>query len=543
MRPRPHPERATWCASGRVLGPCTKRLKETDLACSSHFTECLAPPFGTRERATIALVGGGAASTAFLWSLVKKISADPLAQAPEVLVFEPASPCGPGVAYREDVEVALLNRPVSAMSVDYADRGHFRRWLGEHEPQVDRDAVFAPRASFGRYLADTFRSACADLRNMGGAVRVLRETVHEVRPAGGQRAIVTAEGAYGVDDVVMCVGALPARDVCGLGDFAGYVHHPYPVQQLVETVPDGADVLVLGTGLTAVDVALALGRRRRPVHVTLASRTGALPDVRCDLGAGDCAPDLIEDLRTTLARNPVMDLADLARLLDAELERSGSSLREALWPFLAKVPGEELLRSRLAEPGPAGAVQRCIVALTPWYSHLWRSLDSKSSKDFLRRYGRIFTCLRSPMPPVNARRLLELADAGVLSFRSGISGVTGGFPGFRARFAGDARRFDVVVNATGRGIDLGAARSGSMVDSLVAAGHARPHPLGGLDVHPDSNEILDARGMPVPAVHVIGDLSSGVHFHVSSMEYVATQAGRVADRVVSRLPAQEGVLL
>ncbi len=524
------------------------------MSCTPAGALCLAPPHtSSRERRTVAVIGGGASATAFLCALAKQVSAEATVEAPDVVVYEPADVCGPGVAYRNDTEVALLNRPVSAMSVDYLDRGHFRRWLGEYEPLSDSDsAQFVPRASFGRYLADVFDGACRDLRNLGGSVDIVREEVRDVQP-GVEGSFVYPEhsAVRWANDVVLCLGSVPARDAYRLSGTPGYVHQPYPVQQLAQSVGAGANVLVLGSGLTAIDVALFLGRRSDPVRVTLASRSGALPDVRCDLGAGDCAPELVAEVQSELERRNTLRLTDLSRLLERELARSGTTLREALRSFLAKSKGERLLRSRLATPEPAAAMQRCVVALTPWYSRLWRALDADGCEEFTRRFGRIFTCLRSPMPPVNARRLLELSDSGLLSFQKGLTGVRAEGERFHARFRGRGvarsehdgdEYFDVVINATGRGIDVGAARPGSLVESAVRSGFARPHPLGGLDVLPESNEVLDACGTPVPRWHVVGDLSSGVHFHTSSMEYAATQAGRVAQRVISRLPSHQGVL-
>lgn len=517
----------------------------------------------TPVRRTIAVVGGGASATAFLSALVKQVSAETCGEAPDVLVFEPTGPCGPGVAYGEDTEVALLNRPVPAMSVDYMDRGHFRRWLGQNRllpGQVERgQSPFVPRSWFGRYLAEMFRSACEDLSNLGGSVQVCREAVRDVRHEGDEIVVLPEHsGPRSTDELVLCLGSVPARDVYRLSGAPGYLHHPYPVRALADRIVeraagdarrDGGEVLVLGSGLTAVDVALELGRRTDAPHVTIASRSGALPDVRCDFGAGDIAPDLVEDVRRRLERGDALGLDDLAGLLNGALKRRGTTLRDALRPFLRRSCGAELLRARMDAPGPAAALQQCVVALTPWYSRLWRALDPESSKEFNRRYGRIFTCLRSPMPAVNARRLLELSDSGAITFRSGITDVSSHVPAdgstggarFTAAFDnGETRTFGITVNATGRGIDVGAARPGSLIEALSMRGIARPHPLGGLDVDPDSNEVLNARGERSPLLHVVGDLSSGVHFHTSSMEYVATQARRVAEQVTERLRTGTG---
>jgi uncharacterized NAD(P)/FAD-binding protein YdhS len=272
-------------------------------------------------------------------------------------------------------------------------------------------------------------------------------------------------------------------------------------------------------------------------RLTLASRTGLLPDVRGELGRDQHSPDLLAEVAEQLDGKESLSLADVFGMLDRELVRSGTSLSESLRPFLGRWRGDALLRHRLDESGPAAEIQRCIVALTPWYSALWRSLDAESSDALMRKYHRLFVCLRSPMPPVNAQRLLNLADTGALDFRNRLRDIRKEDQGFRAVFHnGEERHYDAVVNATGRGIDVSGARNGSLVDGLVRNGLSRPHPLGGLDVDPDSNEIRTPAGEAVQGLHVVGDLSSGVHFHTSSMEYVATQAQRVGSYIVRRLP-------
>ncbi len=89
--------------------------------------------------------------------------------------------------------------------------------------------------------------------------------------------------------------------------------------------------------------------------------------------------------------------------------------------------------------------------------------------------------------------------------------------------SGQERRFDTVVNATGRGTDISSAPARSLFSALPRNGVASPHPAGGLDVDPPTQEVVGARGL-----FVVGDLAGGVHFHTSSMESVATQAHRVA---------------
>lgn len=500
------------------------------------------------ERCTIAVIGAGAAGTSFLYGLVKRISAMPTVGPPRVVVLEPQSRCGPGTAYGADTTTALLNRPNAAMSVDYTDPGHFRRWLGERESlargKVSSEALFVPRSQFGDYLTEVFDAARNDLHNLGGTVEVLADSADAVEPGHGGRMVVrpSEAAAFEANKVVLCLGSVPNRDPYGLQGVPGYVAHPYPLKSQLDQIKDGASVLVLGTGLTAVDVALALGTTRRARKLVLASRAGLLPDVRCDFSGVEGAPNLVEDVHAALSSKDRLSLREVAALLNAELVRRGTSLRAAMAPFLGRKTGSEQLRHRLDEPYPAATAQRCIVALTPLYSRLWRALDVESRRRFLRQYWRIFSALRSPMPPSTARRLTGLAEEGILQFHHSISDVRAETSGFRAWYRdGSSRRFDATVNATGRGIDVDAAGFGSLLDKLVKQGLAYPHALGGLDVDPTNNEVLGGNG-PTAGLHVVGDLSSGVHFHTSSMEYVATQAQWVAEHIASTLSPSEGHL-
>lgn len=476
----------------------------------------------------------------------------PTVEPPRVVMLEPRARCGPGTAYGADTKSALLNRPNAAMSVDYTDPGHFRRWLADREPgslpvargEVGGEALFVPRSRFGDYLTDVFETARNDLHNMGGAVEVLADSVEVVEPGYDGRLAVRGSrtAAFEVDKAVLCLGSIPNRNPYGLQEVPGCIAQPYPLKHRLDQIEAGANVLVLGTGLTAVDVALALGDAGQADTVALASRVGLLPDVRCDLSGAGGAPELVEEVHAALSNNEWLSLREIATLLNAELIRHGTSLRAAMAPLLERSRGVEQLRRRLGDPYPAAAAQRCIVALTPLYSRLWRALDVESKHRFLQQYWRIFSALRSPMPPGTARRLVGRAEEGILQFHSGIIDARVEAGGFRAYYRdGSSFHFDAVVNATGRGIDVDAAGSGSLLENLVQRGFAYPHALGGLDVDPTNNEVLGVNGK-TSGLHVVGDLSSGVHFHTSSMEYVATQAQWVAEHITYTLNSSEGRL-
>ena len=478
------------------------------------------------------MIGGGASATAVLNALIKMVSGQ-IGEAPHVVVFEPAGVPGPGVAYGADTEAALLNRPACTMSVDYGDPGHFRRWLARCGEPAARDAQqFVSRASFGRYLAEMFSVCGAELTALGGSVEVVPQLVTGLRRRGAEWAISAGGVERTADHVVLCPGAIPPVDVYGLDGSEGYAPHPYPLQNSLEPARSASSVLVLGSGLTAVDVALELARESAGSRITLASRSGLVPDVRSDSSQSKAVTPLLDRAAALLSqeRPTGLVLGDVLGLIDDDLRSKGSSLRESVQPFLARWPADRILRTRLADPSAGALVQGCVNELTPLYGALWRALSPRCKRTFQRRLGRLWGGLRSPLPPVTAHRLLEMVDDGQLRFAAGLRDVAPTPAGFVARWSGSAEQtYEVVVNATGRNTQVALAPGGSLLARLIDDEVVRSHPAGGVDVDSSTQEAINA-----PGLFVVGDLAGGVHFHTSSMESVASQAHRVAAALTAR---------
>ncbi|MGW2597909.1 FAD/NAD(P)-binding protein [Streptomyces klenkii] len=517
------------------------------------------------KKRTIAVVGGGAACTAFLAAYARRLSSDVAGASADVIVFEPGKSFGPGIAYAEDADTALLNRPHSAMSVDYGDPGQFRRWLhrqpsaresGDNsegsapETRHTPRSHFVPRSLFGQYLENVFRQSREDLRLLGSQVTLVPSAVVDLTvetgaagETGGAEShiLTTADGdRFVADEVILAIGAIAPSDVYGLTGSAGFVAQPYPLVTSLSQVDRSAEVLVLGAGLTAIDAAVVLADAGRERRITLASRSGRIPDVRTDLGTGEL-PELLAGARTLLTEGRV-SLRSIHELIDSALRLRGTSIREALLPYTEAWSAPELMRHRLENPLPGGLAQRCVGALTPFYSELWRSLPDASRRLFLRDHYRTYNCLRNPMPVTNAHRLLGLHEEGRLAFARGITGVTKAPGGrFAATFAdGRTEHYDAVVNAVGRTNNTAAASASSLTSRLVRNGTFVSHPLGGIRVDPETNQVRGSAGAAFPRLYVIGDLASGEHFHVSSMELVARQAAKVAGQLV---PAPDRLLV
>ncbi|HEX6085582.1 MAG TPA: FAD/NAD(P)-binding protein [Thermoanaerobaculia bacterium] len=170
-----------------------------------------------------------------------------------------------GLAYGTPYGAHLLNVPAARMSALPDDPSHFERWL--HERGVD--ATFAPRALYGDYLAELLEET--DITRIGGtAVGMMRSGDHWLISLHDDRTIAAR-------NVVLALGNLPPYDPLPLASPpAEYVRDPWARGAAIGLDAE-APVLLIGTGLTALDVAIALRHHGHRGRITAVSRHGRVP--------------------------------------------------------------------------------------------------------------------------------------------------------------------------------------------------------------------------------------------------------------------------
>ena len=226
----------------------------------------------------IAIVGGGAsgALTAAQIGLQATVPC-------KVVLFDPADHLGQGLAYGTRDLTHLLNVPAGKISALPDQPSHFLDWLNRpgnvvsliHESRFEA-GDFAPRAIYGCYLASLVEEVYShpDCR---ATLEVRTSRAVDFIPMAQGGTIVTSDGdTEDVSHAVLSLGNLPPRDpLPGRHPFFRSARYVPLVWQrgAMETAPDD-DVLLVGTGLTAVDVILALeaAGHRRKIFCDLARR-------------------------------------------------------------------------------------------------------------------------------------------------------------------------------------------------------------------------------------------------------------------------------
>ena len=269
-----------------------------------------------------------------------------------------------------------------------------------------------------------------------------------------------------------------------------YVADPWRPGAL-DRVPTDGPILLLGTGLTAVDVALTL--QGRGVDLIAMSRRGLMP-----LAHVEPRPDRAPPPPPSPSPPPPPPigggLAPLMRYVRRACA-SGSDWR-------ATVDG-----------------------LRPTANDIWRGLSAQSRERFMRHAARHWEVHRHRMAPPVAATVAGLIAAGQLRVTAGrVSAADPVEGGVAVTVDGDRSRVAAIVNCTG---PAGILRHPLMTD-LLADGAARGEPLGlGLDVDP-AGRLVDAVGRPWPDVHVVGPGRRGHLWETTAVPEIRVQAEALA---------------
>ncbi|MEV6279757.1 FAD/NAD(P)-binding protein [Nocardia sp. NPDC051832] len=474
----------------------------------------------------IGIVGAGAAGVGLL---------DAIAAAGgkpgRITVFDGSPAVWRGRPYQPDLEAVRVNAPPMIMSIRAGDPEHYQRWLAARTDVAGyRDEalgqILVPRARYGDYLEDTARAAIGALRSAGWQVSVVNARVTGFSHGVGPILHTEDGGRVPVDRAVLAVGNGRPHDHYGLTGAPGYVNEPYPLAHTLAGIAPDAHVGVIGSGLTAVDIAAALTAKGHTGPISFVSRSGTLPFVQKSpvrLELRHLTPDAI---RTTDG----LTFDRLVALMRAEITALGQDFDAFAAEILAtesESPADRLRRQLTEVDSPLHGTRLLAMAIRVIGPLAWPLLP-ESERNLLRgKHFRTINSLSSPMVPHNARIVLRLLDSGQLHLRPGVTKIaarpSGGFT-----ISDDTTwTTDVILNAVNPPAYTTPADTAPLVSALLAAGAAELHPAGGLTVDRHTRAPL-VHGRPDPTWHVLGNLAADSMFIATNPPGLAAEAQRLA---------------
>lgn len=480
----------------------------------------------------VAIIGGGAAAVCLLDAVAR--SGAPL----DITVYEPTSRLWRGRPYQADVPAVRLNAPPDEMSVRTGDNHHFQRWLEKRRgagvgiaPDPWSADVFAPRPTYGEYLETAAQDAIATLSANGGRVTIIKASVTGIGDVGTGVRLDSSDGSRRVvDHAVLCVGGAGPADRYGLRGTPGFVADPFPVEHTLAAVDAADDVTIVGTGLTAIDVVIALATRGHRGRIAMVSRHGSLPTVRQRHVSHELRYFTARRLRGWARERRKVGLDELTALMSAELTHAGRMTHDAFEEIVAAEIEDPVsrLRRHLAGVDSMALGLRVIQRAVPDAGQdVWHVLADHDRRTIMERHLRTVMSLCCPMPPQTAAHLLELIDSGQLRIVAGARSIEPhGDAAFTVRTGRRTWRDPWVINAVSAPADRVPRAATPLVGSMVAAGLAEHHPHGGLAIDRESSR-LTVRGRPVGRLSALGDITFGSLFFTFGIPVLVDRAADI----------------
>ena len=448
--------------------------------------------------ATLAIVGAGFCGT--------MVATHVLRGAPHgidrILLVERNGRDVGGVAYGTSSTSHTLNVPAGRMSAFEDEPDDFLRFVRARDPALTGGA-FVPRRLYGEYLAHTLEAARRDspvklIRVAGEAVAAV-EHADRVTLGLGDGRVLDAE------QVVLAVGNYPPSDPPAIDGWLSrsirYGRDPWAPDAL-ETERD-EPVLLLGTGLTMCDVALALRDADQRGAIVAISRRGLLPQPH---RVSPTPPPHLDPPSEMDTWEPTA--AGLLRGLRDEVRRVAG----------AGIDWREVVTS-IRHDTPA----------------LWQRLDDEERRRFLRHLRPYWETHRHRASPETAFAVEAMVGAGALRLLRGrvvgyAQTATGVQVSYETRAGVEQLEVGKVINCTGPNTDLTEVRD-LLVGSLRVDGTIRPDALGlGLDTD-DEGRLVDVAGHASERLSLAGPLRKGRLWEHTAVPELRVEARRLAARL------------
>ncbi len=451
----------------------------------------------TAGDADLAIIGFGFSGLATLMQLVRGVTALTVA----VIASDRS---GLGLAYGTPDPSHLLNVQANRMGAWAHDPEHFAAWLltpaaaaacGTLGVSLPGPVDFAPRALYAQYLSGLREDALRQAPRRGITVRWIDARADSIVPGPGGWSITAAGRSLTARRCVLATGNEP-RHVFGALAHPDLHAGPWSVSGGGLSHRDGPVVLI-GSGLTAVDSVLTVRRLGFEGPIVALSRNGRLPAAhRRGIAA------------LGLDAGAVAQMTTLAEILGfiGDQQAAGHDWRSA------------------------------IDALRPHTQEVWQRLPAEDRELVVASWGSIWNVHRHRMAPEVAGRIDAELGAGrlaviatrriapqVVDERLEIEFETADGQTERLRAA-------AVIDCTGPQLDC--ARSDQpLLRELVTSGICRRHHTGlGLAADHDL-EVAEA-------LYALGSLLTGQLWETVAVPELREQAAAVAAAVIAPRPAR-----
>ncbi len=475
---------------------------------------------------TIAIVGAGFSGVALAWNLLQKLPAGS-----RLILCSNEAAIGRGLAYGTPSPHHLLNVPAARMGISSADEADFLRFLQQMGLPFQA-ADFVPRNLYSAYLQSVLGEQRAQASARQIAFEICYDEVQALEPlptAGRSSAIklkLAQQAPILADKVVLALGNFAPRALAyeAAAELqaqaqASLIQSPWNFFAFA-SVPVSARVLLLGSGLTAVDVLLQLRHLGHRGPVVMLSRRGLLAQSHRPHGA------------------PV-DSSCLAEFVAGIQQQAG--LAQRLRYFRRN-------QAHFAQALPPLDWRDMLAALRPVSATLWQSLGGSGQQQFLRHLQALWDSHRHRMAAPVAARLQQEIKQQRLQLRAGrllsLHYQNAAEPGaalwrvtWRARGGSSTQTddFDWVINCTGPVSDLHLQNQGLIAQLYRQGAICADAAHLGLLVQADYQVQAATPERAIAGLYYLGPLLKAQFWEATAVPELRQHAANLAEQLVYSL--------
>ena len=467
------------------------------------------PPADAR---VIVIIGGGFTGTMTVANLLRFGSQDefPL----HIVLIDRQPAFGEGIAYRTNDPRHLLNVPAGQMSA-WPNRPEDFLEFARAKDTLVKPGDFLPRRMYGQYIRQRLCELAESCGN-GLSAEVVRDEATGLTPKiDSSWSIQTCKGrSIQADVAVITIGHRPPDDPLAsrwVGPCHRFVADPWAALVLSQIGPD-EPVLLLGSGLTAVDAILTLDRGDRLAPLVAVSHHGLMP-----------MPHL---------RDPE-PAADVSELVTAWLD---PAIRLTVRQLVST------LRRHIDATANSGTDWRQVIdGLRPVIPKLWERLSLSERRRFLNCIRSFWEVHRHRMAPdvadaidrLRRKKTLEIISGGLVSASADTDGVDVTLS-LRGGSAKRVVRVSWVINCTGPGVH-NRHTTHRILRPLLEAGTLSQDELC-LGLRTDAlGRAIDSSGQSLQTLLVAGTLRKSTLWESTAVPELRQQAQTVAQTALATL--------
>lgn len=470
----------------------------------------------------VAIVGNGASAIATLKTVIALTEMKN--ETIKICMIGNISNMGYGFVYNEDNDCAIMNTPASNISIDFEDGLDFVKWSHKNGYSYDNHSNI-PRRVYGKYLQDT----AMELNVKNKVTFIDAHATDIIKIDDKYQMINTASNGIIAEHIILCAGAANMNDYYNLSGLNSYISNPYPLHRQLSQIKKDDHVMILGSGLTAVDISAYLHFHQHRGKISICSREGKFPVVKSRVNSylpKWCRFDNF--LKIYEAQGSPLTLRQILRLVRRELKTVDANWKNVFFPV--SQDSETVFTEKVKSAQKGIAWLDILIGIQHEIDQTWAYVKSEHKAFFIKKYLSDVLRAIAPIPLQNAQILCRLFSNKQLSISGGISAIQHNNNGFVIYSENKSPlKVDCIVNATGfnRHISI---RDDNFLANLVKNEFVKLHSSGGIQVCALTGKVKTNEN-----IYSVGFLTSGEHPLINNIEFIVMNAKATAMSVVNSI--------